>query len=119
VTTPRPDGSLYTLAPALSNNAIVATEKLTDLTKAASPSATLLGVNGDFFAANPGSPTGIVMRGGVLDAAPSSTRSSLGIGPDGLISVARLKFDGTWRGTGQRRQLDLNKMPGAGRTARG
>jgi len=60
VTAPRPDGSLYTLAPALSNNAIVGTEKLTDIEKAASGSATVVGVNGDFLAANPGAPTGIV-----------------------------------------------------------
>lgn len=116
VTAPRPDGTLYTLAPALSNNAIVGTEKLTDLTKAASASATVVGVNGDFYAANPGAPTGIVMRGGVLDSAPAAARSSLGIAADGTLSVARVNFDGTWRGTDQRRQLDLNRMPAAGRT---
>src|SRR5919109_2908394 len=33
VTAPRPDGSLYTLQPVLSNNAIVATERLTDIEK--------------------------------------------------------------------------------------
>ena len=36
VIAPRPDGSLYTLAPALSNNAIVATQTLTDMEKDAS-----------------------------------------------------------------------------------
>jgi flagellar hook assembly protein FlgD len=116
VTAPRPDGKLYTLAPALSNGAIVGTEKLTDLTKAASTSATVVGVNGDFFTANPGAPNGIVMRGGVLESAPAQARSSLGIGADGLLSVARVNFDGTWRGTDQRRQLDLNRMPVAGHT---
>ena len=116
VTAPRPDGSLYTLAPALSNNAIVGTEKLTDIEKAASGSATVVGVNGDFFAANPGAPTGIVMRGGALDFAPALARSSLGIGADGTLSVARVGFDGTWRGTDQRRQLDLNRPPVGGHT---
>ena len=53
VTAPRPDGSLYTLAPGLSNNAIVGTEKLTDIEKAESGPATVVGVNGDFFTANP------------------------------------------------------------------
>ena len=33
VTAPRPDGTLYTLAPMLSNNAVVGTEKLTDMQK--------------------------------------------------------------------------------------
>ena len=70
VIAPRPDGSLYTLAPALSNNAIVATQTLTDMEKDASATSTVVGVNGDFFAANPGKPTGILMRGGVLESAP-------------------------------------------------
>ena len=116
VTAPKPDGSLYTLGPALSNNAIVGTEKLTDIEKDASTTATVVGVNGDFFAANPGAPTGIVIRGGTLDFAPALKRSSLGIGADGMLTVARLGFDGTWRGTDQRRQLDLNKPPIAGHT---
>ena len=116
VTAPRPDGSLYTLAPALSNNAIVGTEKLTDIEKEASSAATVVGVNGDFFAADPGSPSGILMRGGALDFAPASGRSSLGIAADGTLAVARVGFDGTWRGTDQRRQLDLNAAPAAGHT---
>src|SRR5438477_177360 len=40
VTAPRPDGSLYTLAPGLSNGAIVATEKLTDMEKTLSATST-------------------------------------------------------------------------------
>ena len=116
VTAPKPDGSLYTLGPALSNNAIVGTDTLTNIEKGASSSATVVGVNGDFFAANPGAPTGIVMRGGALDYAPAPNRSSLTIGADGTLSVARIGFDGTWRGTDQRRQLDLNKAPIAGHT---
>src|SRR4051812_31799112 len=86
VIAPRPDGSLYTLAPALSNNAIVATEKLTDMQKAAATSATVVGVNGDFFTPNPGKPTGLLMRGGVLESAPQSDRSSLGIAADGTLT---------------------------------
>jgi hypothetical protein len=116
VTAPRPDGSLYALAPALSNNAIVGTEKLTDMEKEMSSAVTSVGVNGDYFAANPGKPTGLLMRGGVLESAPSSTRSSLGIAADGTLSVQRVSFDGTWRGNGQRRQLDLNAPPVKGHT---
>jgi flagellar hook assembly protein FlgD len=116
VTAPKPDGSLYTLGPALSNNAIVGTEPLTAIEKTASGSATVVGVNGDFFAANPGAPTGIVMRAGALDFAPAPKRSSVGIGADGILTVARVGFDGTWRGTDQRRQLDLNRPPIAGHT---
>jgi flagellar basal-body rod modification protein FlgD len=114
VTAPKPDGTLYTLTPALSNGAIVGTQKLTDLEKSVSGGATVVGVNGDFYNANPGSPYGMLMRGGALDYAPASARSSLGIAADGTLSVARVAFDGTWRGTGQRRQLDLNRAPVAG-----
>jgi flagellar hook assembly protein FlgD len=116
VTAPRPDGTLYTLAPVLSNNAIVATEKLTDMQKELSATTTAVGVNGDFFAANPGKPSGILMRGGALDSAPLSSRSSLGIGADGLLTVAKVSFDGIWHGSGQRRQLDLNAAPVKGHT---
>src|SRR4051812_41188477 len=116
VTAPRPDGTLYTLAPALSNNAVVATEKLTDMQKEVSATSTVVGVNGDFFVANPGKPNGILMRGGALESAPLAARSSLGIGTDGNLTVARVAFDGTWRGNGQRRQLDLNAPPVRGHT---
>src|SRR5438067_5697516 len=84
--------------------------------KEASGAATVVGVNGDFFAANPGSPTGILMRGGALDYAPTIGRSSLGIAADGTLTVGRVGFDGTWRGNDQRRQLDLNASPVAGHT---
>ena len=116
VTAPRPDGSLYTLQPVLSNNAVVGTEKLTDMEKELKASATTVGVNGDFFAANPGKPSGILIRNGELDTAPAEARTSLGIAADGTLGVARVTFDGTWRGTGQRRQLDLNALPAKGHT---
>ena len=116
VTAPKPDGTLYSLTPVLSNNAVVATERLTDMEKELSVTSTAVGVNGDFFAPDPGKPTGILMRGGALDTAPVSSRSSLGIGADGTLTVAQVSFDGTWRGTGQRRQFDLNAVPAKGHT---
>jgi hypothetical protein len=116
VTAPKPDGSLYTLEPLLSNDAIVATEKLTDMEKDVSASATTVGINGDFFAANPGKPTGILVQNGRLDSAPALARTSLGIAADGQLSVATVAFDGTWRGNDQRRQLDLNAAPVKGHT---
>ena len=116
VTAPRPDGSLYTLAPALANGVVAGTGKLTDMENAVSADETVVGVNGDFFAAKTGVPTGIVMQGGALDTPPAIGRSSLGISPNGTLTVGRIAFDGTWRGTGQRRQLDLNATPVAGHT---
>jgi hypothetical protein len=116
VTAPKPDGSLYTLAPVLSNNAVVGTQTLSEMEKEASSAATLVGVNGDYYVPSPGKPSGILMRAGALDSAPFRNRSSLGIGPDGTLTVARVAFDGTWRGNGQRRQLDLNAPPAKGHT---
>jgi len=115
VTAPKPDGSLYTLGPALAHGVLFGTEPLTGIEKDASGAATVVGVNGDFFTGS-GPPTGIVMRSGALDAAPISSRSSLVIAPDGTLTVAPVAFDGTWRGTGQRRQLDLNDKPVSGHT---
>ncbi len=115
VTAPKPDGSLYTLGPALAHGVLFGTEPLTGIEKDASGAATVVGVNGDFFTGS-GPPTGIVMRGGALDSAPLTSRSSLVIAPDGTLTVATVAFDGTWRGTGQRRQLDLNDKPVAGHT---
>jgi hypothetical protein len=116
VTAPKPDGSLYTLAPVLSNGAIVGTQTLADMEKDASAGATVVGVNGDYYAPNPGKPSGILMRAGALDSAPAGNRSSLGIGADGTLTVGVVAFDGTWRGIGQRRQLDLNAAPAKGHT---
>ena len=115
VTAPRPDGTVYSLAPALSNGAVVGLEKLSDMEKDVTATTTSVGVNGDFFSAN-GVPTGILMRGGALDSAPASGRSSLGIDSSGALTVARVAFDGTWRGTSQRRQLDLGMAPVKGHT---
>ncbi|HKI92054.1 MAG TPA: phosphodiester glycosidase family protein, partial [Gaiellaceae bacterium] len=116
VIAPRPDGSLYTLAPVLSNGTLVGTERLTDVEQRLSTAATVVGVNGDFFRANPGSPSGILIQGGALESPPATNRSSLAIGADGTLSVATVSFDGSWRGTDQRRALDLNRPRVKGHT---
>jgi flagellar hook assembly protein FlgD len=116
VTAPKPDGGLYALRPALSNDAVVATEKLTDIEKRMAGDATTVGIDADFFRANPGRPSGMLMRAGALDSAPAVGRSSLGIAPDGTLQIARVAFSGTWQGTGQRRPLLLNAPPKAGTT---
>ena len=56
------------------------------------------------------------MRAGALDTAPAPQRTSLGISANGSLTLSRLAFDGTWRGTDQRRQLDVNAAPVAGHT---
>jgi flagellar hook assembly protein FlgD len=114
VTAPRPDGATYTLAPVLSNDALVGTETLTRIEQRLSSSATVVGVDGDYFDTKTGRPSGILLRGGALDSAPASGRSSLGIATDGTLSVARVSYKGTWQGSGQRHPLDLNAAPAKG-----
>ena len=111
ITAPRP-GGLYTLRPALSNSVILGREKLTAIEKKLSPAATVAGVNGDRFAVG-GEPSSILIRSGVLDSPPLAQRSSIGIAADGTLRVDRVAYDGVWRGSGQRRPLRLNQVPGA------
>lgn len=108
---PRPVG-LYRLRPVLSNETITGRETLTAMQRRLSSQATSVGVNGDLFALADGRPSGIVLRDGILSNAPNPNRSSAGITLDGLLDVRRVRYFGTWRGTGQRRTLNrLNKEP--------
>jgi hypothetical protein len=108
---PRPTG-LYALRPVLSNEAILGVEKITAMQKRLSATATMVGINGDFYAPDTGRPSGVLMRDGVVDSPPSGDRSSVGLSPEGAIDIRRVEFFGTWRGLGQRRTLtDLNQAP--------
>ena len=109
---PRPTG-LYALRPTLSNETIQGVERVTSMQKRLSSTATMVGVNGDFYA-DSGRPSGVLMRDNVVDSPPYGDRSSTGVTPEGGLDVRRIEFFGTWRGTGQRRTLnDLNQSPGA------
>src|SRR5919205_2808167 len=110
LTAPKP-GGLYGLGPALSNGVVAGRESLTALERRASPTATVAGVNGDFFAAS-GEPSGIVLRSGVLDHPPNADRSSIGIGADESLRVEPVVYNGIWRGTSGRRPIRLNAVPG-------
>ena len=108
---PRPTG-LYALRPTLSNETIQGVERVTSMQKRLSPGATMVGVNGDFYA-DSGRPSGVLMRDTVVESPPSGDRSSTGVTPEGSLDVRRIEFFGTWRGLGQRRTLnDLNQSPG-------
>jgi len=113
---PRPVG-LYALKPILSNDAIIGREKVTQMQRRLSTTATVAGVNGDLFNLEVGYPSGLLLMNGVLASPPNPDRSSTGIAPDGTLRVDRIKFAGTWQGAGQRRPLVLNKDPAAGGTA--
>jgi hypothetical protein len=110
LTAPRP-GGLYSLSAALSNGAIAGREPLTALERRLSATATVAGVNGDFFAPS-GEPTGIVLRSGVLDHPPRPDRSSIGVAADGSLRVEPVVYNGIWRGTSGRRPIRLNAIPG-------
>lgn len=110
---PRP-GGLYRLAPVLSNGAIAGRETVSAMQRRLGATATVAGVNGDFFAPADGSPSGVLIQGGVLQAPPNDARSALGIDAAGRLRVDRLRWFGTWQGTGQRRTINaLNGVPGA------
>jgi hypothetical protein len=109
---PKP-GGLWTLRPVLSNGAVVGREKVTEMQRALSPVATTAGVNGDLFTFADARPSGIFMQSRVLVSPPSEERSSAGITADGTMRVQRLRFNGAWRGTGQRRPMTVNQPPGA------
>jgi exopolysaccharide biosynthesis protein/flagellar hook assembly protein FlgD len=111
INAPKP-GGLYTVMPLLSNDAIVGREKVTSIQKRASASATVAGVNGDLFNWNDGHPTGALMQNGVLMHPPVRERSSVGIDTDGNLRVERVGFSGYWIGTGQRRAVSFNELPG-------
>lgn len=109
---PRPVG-LYRLRTVLSNETVLGRETVSSMQRRLASQATMVGVNGDFSRFADGNPSGILLRDGVLIAPPNSKRSSAGFGLDGTLDVRRVRFLGTWRGSGQRRSLNvLNDAPG-------
>ena len=97
ITAPKP-GGLYSLAPLLSNGTITGRETVASMERRASAQMTAVGVNGDFFNWQGGWPSGLLMRGGVLEHHPADNRSSLGIDSAGTLHVDRQPFVATWRG---------------------
>jgi hypothetical protein len=108
VTAPKPDGEIYSLAPALSNSSLSGTETLTNLETHVAGGATVVAIDGDYFDPNTGAPSGMLLQNGVLESAPGTGRKSLGIAADGTLTAARVTFAGIWQGNGQRRPLFLN-----------
>jgi len=111
VTTPKPDGTVYSLAPVLSNGALLGTAKLTTMEKGLAAGATTVGLSGDYFATG-GAPNSILMQGGVLENQPNAGRTSLGISADGTLQAAPVSFLGTWQASAGQRSLVLNSTQG-------
>src|SRR5256714_6420870 len=118
LTAPRPgdQNGLYQLAPVLARGTVMGgKQRVTQMEKDVSSQATVAGINGDLFNPQDAHPTGVFMQGGVLVHPPLSTRSSIGVDSTGALHVDRVRFFGTWRGTGQRRPLSgFNQVPRAG-----
>jgi hypothetical protein len=110
VSTPRPTG-LYSVRAWLSNGAVPGRERLTEMETGVSPSATVVGVNGDYFDTRWGTPSSVLLRSGILGAGTKGGRSAAGFDADGSLRVDRLSFSGTWKGTGQFRPIGLNEPP--------
>src|SRR4051794_4313062 len=118
ITAPRPgdQNGLYQLAPVLAHGTVLGgLERATQIEKDVSASATVAGINGDLFSAADGHPSGVFIQGGALLHPPLGARSSIGIDTAGALHVDRVKFFGTWQGTGQRRPLNgINETPTPG-----
>ena len=110
VTAPRPVG-LYALRPLLSNDAVQARERLSAMERRLTSSATIVAVSADHFSARDGIPNGGLIRSGVMDASTDATRATVGVDSSGTLRVDRVLTSATWKGTGQRRPLDVNRPP--------
>jgi phosphodiester glycosidase len=93
---PKP-GGLYALKPVLSNSKVAGVEPVSSMQRRLSRGATVAGVNGDLFSWRTGSPSGIFLRRNVLASRPERTRSSLGIGLDGLLRVGLVGYWGFYK----------------------
>jgi phosphodiester glycosidase len=107
---PKP-GGLYGLRPVLSNERVSGTETLTSMQRRLLRRNNLVGVNGDLFNWTTGHPSGIFVAGGVVASRPLPGRSSLGIGLDGLLRFARIRYAGTFQfdGHGVRVLREFNR----------
>ncbi|HMC71965.1 MAG TPA: hypothetical protein VKJ07_22605, partial [Mycobacteriales bacterium] len=97
ITAPKP-GGLYSLTPLLSNGTIVGRETVSSMERNASAQMTTIGVNGDFFSWTGGWPSGLLMRGGVVEHQSALGRASVGVDTGGMLHVDRVPWFGRWHG---------------------
>lgn len=95
ITAPKP-GGLYSLTPLLSNGTIVGRETVSGMTRDASSQMTSIGVNGDFFHWQGGWPSGLLLRGGVVEHQSAPGRAAVGIDNTGVLHVDRVPWYGRW-----------------------
>jgi hypothetical protein len=110
VSAPQPTG-LYSIRAALSQGIVPGRARLTDMEKEVSATSTAVGINGDFFNTRWGTPSSILVRGGVLDADAVGGRSAAGFDASGGLHVDRVSLSATWKGVDQYRPMGLNEPP--------
>ena len=108
VTAPKPDGKVYSLAPALSNNALPGRRRSRASSTRVAAGATTVAINGDYFDNGTGAPSGILMQNGVLESAPAVGARASASRADGTLTTAQVSSAGIWQGSGQRRPMLLN-----------
>lgn len=111
VSAPRPTG-LYGVRAVLSNGALPGREKLVDMESELSASTTVVGINGDLFDSRWGTPSGLLMRAGVVTAGSRGGRSAAGFDAAGSLRVDKVTVAATFKGTGQFRPMGFNELPG-------
>jgi hypothetical protein len=97
---PKP-GGLYGLRPVLSGRTVSGRETLSSMQRRMLPRANVVGVNADFFSFDTGSPNGTYVEGGALFSHPGAGRSTVGIGIDGLLRIARITYAGAFQVAGR------------------
>jgi hypothetical protein len=97
ISAPKP-GDLYSLTPLLSNGTIVGRETVSSMERNASAQMTTIGVNGDFFSWTGGWPSGLLMRGGVVEHQSALGRAAVGVDTSGTLHVDRVPWFGRWHG---------------------
>jgi hypothetical protein len=116
ITAPRPgdQNGLYQLTPVLAHGTLTGPlERVAQIEKDVSSTATVAGVNGDWTSGADAHPAGILMSAGALLHTPDPVRTSIGVDGTGALQLARVRFFGTWQGTGQRRPLNGVNQPAA------
>ena len=97
VTAPRPQG-LYRLMPLLSNGTIIGRETVSSMERAASPQMTTVGVNGDFFHWTGGWPSGLLIRGGVVEHQSALGRAAVGVDTTATLHADKVPWFARWHG---------------------
>jgi len=95
ITAPKP-GGLYSLTPLLSNGTIVGRETVSAMQRDVSSQMTTIGVNGDFFSWHGGWPSGLLMRGGVVEHQSALGRAAVGVDTAGVLHVDRVPWYARW-----------------------